>query len=90
MEMDDFFRLSLSTTIFFMQCGFAFMEAGAVRSKNTVNILLKNWLDLCIGAIVFWAIGFALMNGYDVHFDSCTPSQSRSRHLSDSVFIFQE
>ena len=64
MEMDDFFRLSLSTTIFFMQCGFAFMEAGAVRSKNTVNILLKNWLDLCIGAIVFWAVGFALMNGY--------------------------
>ena len=63
MEMDDFFRLSLSTTIFFMQCGFAFMEAGAVRSKNTVNILLKNWLDLCIGAIVFWAVGFALMNG---------------------------
>ena len=37
-----------------MQCGFAFMEAGAVRSKNTVNILIKNWLDLCIGAVVFW------------------------------------
>ena len=52
--MDAFFRLSLSTTIFFMQCGFAFMEAGAVRSKNTVNILIKNWLDLCIGAVVFW------------------------------------
>ena len=78
MEMDDFFRLSLSTTIFFMQCGFAFMEAGAVRSKNTVNILLKNWLDLCIGAIVFWAVGFALMNGYLVH--SCTSRQSRSRN----------
>ena len=62
--MDDFFRLSLSTIIFFMQCGFAFMEAGAVRSKNTVNILLKSWLDLCIGAIVFWASGFALMNGH--------------------------
>ena len=62
--MDDFFRLSLSTIIFFMQCGFAFMEAGAVRSKNTVNILLKNWLDLCIGAVVFWASGFALMNGH--------------------------
>ena len=85
MEMDDFFRLSLSTTIFFMQCGFAFMEAGAVRSKNTVNILLKNWLDLCIGAIVFWAVGFALMNGDDVRF--YTPSQSRSRN---SVVIFQE
>ena len=46
-----------------MQCGFAFLEAGAVRSKNTVNILIKNWLDTCLGAIVYWAIGFGLTWG---------------------------
>ncbi len=34
-----------------------------VRSKNTVNILIKNWLDVCIGALVYWATGYALMYG---------------------------
>ena len=45
--------------VFFMQCGFALLEAGTVRAKNTKNILLKNLLDACIGAIVWWAWGFA-------------------------------
>lgn len=62
-EVDHFFLLIMSIIIFFMQCGFAFMEAGAVRSKNTVNILIKNWLDMCIGALVYWAVGFALTFG---------------------------
>ena len=35
------------------------------RSKNTVNILIKNWLDMCIGALVYWAVGFALTFGPD-------------------------
>ena len=62
-ETDHFFLLIMSIIIFFMQCGFAFMEAGAVRSKNTVNILIKNWLDMCIGALVYWAVGFAITFG---------------------------
>ena len=33
------------------------------RSKNTVNILIKNWLDMCIGALVYWAVGFGLTFG---------------------------
>ena len=35
------------------------------RSKNTVNILIKNWLDMCICAVVFWACGFGLIYGPD-------------------------
>ena len=62
-NVDHFFLAVLGIIVFFMQCGFAFLEAGAVRSKNTVNILIKNWLDTCLGAIVYWAVGFGLTWG---------------------------
>ena len=41
-----------------MQAGFGMLEAGSVRTKNTRNILLKNLLDACIGALIWWAWGF--------------------------------
>ena len=64
-NVDHFFLTSLGTIVFFMQCGFGFLEAGAVRSKNTVNILIKNWLDMCFGALAYWATGFGLTWGED-------------------------
>ncbi|XP_071509116.1 putative ammonium transporter 1 [Diadema antillarum] len=61
--MDSFFLLVMSCIIFLMQAGFAFLEAGSVRAKNTTNILLKNVLDVCIGAVAYWAIGYAFAFG---------------------------
>ena len=49
--------------VFFMQAGFALVEAGFTRAKNVVNILMKNIMDFSLGAITFWAIGFGLMFG---------------------------
>jgi ammonium transporter, Amt family len=49
--------------VFFMQAGFALVEAGFTRSKNTTNILFKNLMDFCIGTIVFWAVGYGIMFG---------------------------
>jgi ammonium transporter, Amt family len=49
--------------IFLMQCGFAMLCAGSIRSKNVKNIMLKNLLDACGGAIGFWSIGYALAYG---------------------------
>ena len=49
--------------IFYMQCGFAMLCAGSVRQKNVKNIMLKNILDACGGALGFWSIGHALANG---------------------------
>jgi len=46
-----------------MQAGFAFVEAGFVRSKNVVNILMKNVLDACFGAMIYFAVGFGLAYG---------------------------
>jgi len=49
--------------VFFMQAGFAMVEIGFTRAKNAGNILMKNLMDFCIGAIAFWAIGYAVMFG---------------------------
>jgi ammonium transporter, Amt family len=49
--------------VFFMQAGFALVEAGLTRSKNTVNILFKNLVDFLFATVAFWAIGYALMFG---------------------------
>lgn len=49
--------------VFFMQAGFAMVEAGFTRAKNAVNILMKNLMDFSMGSIIFWAVGFGLMFG---------------------------
>lgn len=49
--------------VFFMQPGFALVEAGFTRTKNTANILMKNFVDFMFGSLLFWIIGFGLMFG---------------------------
>lgn len=61
--MDTFFLLLAAFLVFFMQAGFALLTAGLTRSKNTVNILMKNLLDFCVGSIAFWALGFGFAYG---------------------------
>jgi hypothetical protein len=46
-----------------LQCGFALLEAGSVRAKNTKNILLKNVLDACLGGLIWWTIGYPIALG---------------------------
>lgn len=49
--------------VFFMQAGFAFLGAGLIRAKNTVNYMTKSFMDFAIATLSFWAFGFALMFG---------------------------
>ncbi len=49
--------------VFFMQAGFTLLEAGFTSEKNTANIAMKNIVDLFVGAIAFWAVGYSLMYG---------------------------
>ena len=52
--------------VFFMQCGFAMVEAGFTRAKNAGNIIMKNLMDFCLGTVVFILIGFGILCGEDL------------------------
>lgn len=54
--------------VFFMQAGFAMLEAGLTRAKNTANILMKNLMDFCLGTVGFLVLGAGLLLGEDTLF----------------------
>ena len=51
--------------VLLMEGGFSLLEAGFVRTKNAVNVTMKIFVDLTIGALAFWLIGFGVMYGED-------------------------
>lgn len=52
--------------VFFMQAGFTLVEVGFTRSKNSGNIIMKNLMDLAVGSLMFWAVGYGIMYGSDL------------------------
>ena len=74
--IDTLWVLIAAALVFFMNAGFAFLEAGFCRAKNTVNILGKNIMVFCLALLAFWAVGYALMfGGLDAIFlDGSEPS----------------
>ncbi|UCF01041.1 MAG: ammonium transporter, partial [Deltaproteobacteria bacterium] len=61
--LDTVWVLIAAILVMFMQAGFALLEAGFTRSKNAVNILMKNLMDFSFGSITYYMVGFALMFG---------------------------
>jgi len=62
-ETDLLWMCIAAFLVFFMQAGFAMVEAGFTRAKNSVNIIMKNLMDFSMGSIAYWAVGFGLMFG---------------------------
>jgi len=62
-DVDVFYSLITGSMVFLMQCGFAMLCAGSVRQKNAKNIMLKNILDACGGAMGWFLLGYALAGG---------------------------
>ncbi len=60
---DTLWVLITAALVFFMNAGFATVESGLCRAKNTVNILSKNVIVFCVTTLAFWAVGFAFMFG---------------------------
>ncbi len=64
-ELDTMWVLLGAASIFFMQAGFAMLEAGFTRAKNAGNIIMKNLMDFACGSLVFLVIGYGLLYGID-------------------------
>ncbi|MBU3015686.1 ammonium transporter [Poseidonibacter lekithochrous] len=64
-NIDLLWILISSFLVFLMQFGFALIETGTVRTKNTINVAMKNLIDTVFGIIFFWIIGFGIMFGVD-------------------------
>lgn len=64
-SLDVVWILIGAALVFFMQAGFAMVEAGFTRAKNSGNIIMKNLMDFALGTIVFWLLGYGLMMGSD-------------------------
>ena len=80
--------------VFSMQPGFAMVETGFTRAKNAGNIVMKNVMDMCLGSIVFWVLGFGLMFGTDIGGFIGTPDffvkgDYGASYPSTAYFIFQ-
>ncbi|MDL2221717.1 ammonium transporter [Parabacteroides sp. OttesenSCG-928-N08] len=63
LSLDTVWMLLAAMLVFFMQPGFALVEAGFTRTKSTANILMKNFIDFTLGSILFFAVGFGMMFG---------------------------
>lgn len=64
-SLDTVWMLLAAILVFWMQPGFALCEAGFTRSKNTANILFKNFVDFMLGSVLFFFVGFGFMFGSD-------------------------
>ena len=62
-SLNNLWLLLATFLVMFMQPGFALVEAGFTRQKNTANILMKNLMDFSIGALTYWIIGYSIMYG---------------------------
>ena len=62
-NLDNVWVLLAGVLVIFMQAGFALVEAGLTRAKSVANIMMKNLIDFCAGAVAFFAVGFAIAYG---------------------------
>jgi Amt family ammonium transporter len=64
--IDTIWVLMAAALVMLMQAGFSLVEVGLTRAKNSINILMKNFVDFSTGSIIFWVFGFSLMFGEDI------------------------
>ena len=63
MSADTIWIAICTVLVFFMQTGFAMLETGFTRKKNSCNVIMKNIMDFAVGSIFYWILGFGIMFG---------------------------
>ena len=98
----EFWFLIGAALVFWMQAGFAMVEAGFTRAKNAGYIIMKNLMDFCIGTVVFALLGYTIMMGEDTlfgligipnmdlftHFKEFIASPGNGDYTAASTFVF--
>ena len=82
-NLDNVFVLVSAVLVIFMQAGFALVEAGLTRAKSVANIMMKNMMDFCAGAVAFFAVGYAVAFGSGNDFFG-----SKGWFLGDGAFSY--
>lgn len=93
-SVDTIWVLIGAFLVFSMQPGFAMVETGFTRAKNAANIVMKNMMDIALGSLVFWIVGFGLMFGSDIGGfigapDFFVSGDYGASYPSSAYFIFQ-
>jgi len=91
LSMDTVWLITAGALVFFMQAGFALLESGMSRSKNAVNVIMKNYTDVCFGSLAFWLVGYGIMFGSNPTgwFGSDHFFMGKVEHIDYSLLFFQ-
>ena len=88
-HFDNIWLLLCTFLVLLMQAGFCGLEIGLVRTKNSINVALKNLMDFCLACFVFWVIGFGLLFGSSfAGFIGTTDFFFSSENPNDQISIF--
>lgn len=90
--LDTLWVLLGAMLVFWMQPGFALVEAGLTQAKNSANILMKNFVDFMFGTVLFWVAGYSIMYGADfgvLGWDGFFGMPADSNVPGEATFIFQ-
>lgn len=86
--VDKMYVLISGFMVFLMQCGFAMLTAGSVRTKNVKNVLIKNLLDACVGALAYYLFGYAFAYGTESPFIGTRQFALSKGWSTDFTFFF--
>ena len=90
-DLDAMWVVVAGMQVFFMQVGFVMLEVGTVQAKSAINIIFKNYVDTCLGAIVWWMVGYAISFGSRDFFfrgDGLSETYNHSPDMNQWFFSF--